>query len=199
MYVISSHTKIQVNLKNIAKWKKPVCKATYCMTVITWRSGKGKTVKTVNRSVIARALNRWITGEVFRAVCHILYDINGGDGYARRGIDQNHQVVSVCFKVWEAQVCYDPCISRWYSGKESSCQCRRRKRHGFDPWVGKILWRRKWQSIPVFLPGEFHEERSLVGYKESDTTEGLSSQRHTQSSSTGARHMSEEDHGWLQP
>ena len=36
------------------------------------------------------------------------------------------------------------------------------KRPGFDPWVGKILWRRKWQPTPVFLPGEFHGQRSLV-------------------------------------
>ena len=42
------------------------------------------------------------------------------------------------------------------SGKEPTCQCRRCKRHGFDPWVGKIPWRRAWQSIPVFLPGESH-------------------------------------------
>ena len=47
---------------------------------------------------------------------------------------------------------------------------------GFDPWVRKIPWRRKWQPTPVFLPGESHEWRSLVGYspwgcKESDTTE----------------------------
>ena len=46
------------------------------------------------------------------------------------------------------------------------------------PWVGKILWRRKWQPTPVLLPGKFHEQRSLVGYsplgcKESDTTERL--------------------------
>ena len=38
------------------------------------------------------------------------------------------------------------------SGKEPSCQCRRHKRWGFDPWVKKILWRRKWQPTPVFLP-----------------------------------------------
>ena len=49
---------------------------------------------------------------------------------------------------------------------------------GFDPWVGKILWRRKWQPTPVFLPGESHGRRSLVGYspwdgKELDTTERL--------------------------
>jgi len=38
------------------------------------------------------------------------------------------------------------------------------KRHGFDPWVGKILWRRAWQPTPVFLPEESHEQRSLAGY-----------------------------------
>ena len=41
---------------------------------------------------------------------------------------------------------------------------RRCKRCGFDPWVGKILWRRKWQPTPVFLPGESHGQRSLTGY-----------------------------------
>ena len=35
---------------------------------------------------------------------------------------------------------------------------------GFDPWVRKIPWRRKWQPTPVFLPGEFHGQRSLVSY-----------------------------------
>ena len=50
------------------------------------------------------------------------------------------------------------------SGKESACQCRRCKRCGFDPGVGKISWRRKWQPTPVFLPGESHGQRSLVGY-----------------------------------
>ena len=48
--------------------------------------------------------------------------------------------------------------------KESACQCRRCKRRGFDPWVGKIPWRRKWLPTPVFLPGELHGQRSLVGY-----------------------------------
>ena len=48
----------------------------------------------------------------------------------------------------------------------------------FNPWVGKIPWRRQWQHTPVFLPGKFHGLRSLVGYspwrcKESDTTEQL--------------------------
>ena len=68
-------------------------------------------------------------------------------------------------------------LPKWLSGKEAACQCRRYKRHGFDPWVGKIPWRRKWQPAPVFLPGEFHGQRSLAGCSpwgctESDTTEG---------------------------
>ena len=41
-------------------------------------------------------------------------------------------------------------------GKEPACQCRRRRRCGFDPWIGKILWRRAQQPTPVFLPGESH-------------------------------------------
>ena len=49
-------------------------------------------------------------------------------------------------------------------GKETACQCRRHKRLGFDPWVGKIPWRRKWQPTPVFLHGESHGQRSLAGY-----------------------------------
>ena len=37
-------------------------------------------------------------------------------------------------------------------------------RPGFDSWVGKIPWRRKWQSAPAFLPGKSHGWRSLIGY-----------------------------------
>ena len=36
---------------------------------------------------------------------------------------------------------------------------------GFDSWDGKIPWRNKWKPIPVFLPGEFHGQRSLMGYR----------------------------------
>ena len=67
------------------------------------------------------------------------------------------------------------------SGKESTCQCRKCSRHRVNPWVGKILWSRKWQPTPVFLLGKFHGQRSLVGYspwghKELDMTERLSMQ-----------------------
>ena len=52
-------------------------------------------------------------------------------------------------------------IYTWLSGKEPACQCRR---HGFNPWVGKIPWRRKWQPTPVFLSGKSHGQRSLMDY-----------------------------------
>ena len=80
---------------------------------------------------------------------------------------------------WQAAVHGIPKSQKWLSnsqGKEPACQCRRHKRHGFNPWIGKIPWRRAWQPTPVFLPGEANEQRSLVGCrpwgcKESDTTE----------------------------
>ena len=45
------------------------------------------------------------------------------------------------------------------------------RRHGFDPWVRKIPWRRAWQLTPVFLPAESHGQRSLVGYSPWGRTE----------------------------
>ena len=72
-------------------------------------------------------------------------------------------------------------LSRWLSGKESTCQCRI---CGWDPWVGKIPWRKKWQSTPVSLPGKSHGQRSLGGYspwdqKDLDTTERAHMCTHT--------------------
>ena len=76
-----------------------------------------------------------------------------------------------------------PC---WLSNKKkkqtnkqkTACLCRRRE---FDPWVGKIPWRKVWQPISVFLPVESHGQRSLVGYspwdhKALDMTEQLNNQ-----------------------
>ena len=64
----------------------------------------------------------------------------------------------------------------WWVRQQSVClQCERPR---FNPWVGKIPWRRKWQPTPVLLPRTFHGLRSLVGYspwgrRESDMTEQL--------------------------
>ena len=49
-------------------------------------------------------------------------------------------------------------------------------RHGFSPWTGKVPRRKAWEPTPVFLPGESHGQRSLIGYSpwghtESDLTE----------------------------
>ena len=60
----------------------------------------------------------------------------------------------------------------WLSDKETACHGRIPE---LDPWVGKIPWRREWQPTPVFVPGKFYGQRSLVdygpwGHKESDTT-----------------------------
>ena len=63
-------------------------------------------------------------------------------------------------------------------GSDIKSVCLQCRRPGFNPWVGKIPWRRKWQLTPVLLPGKFHGLRSLVGYspwghKELDMTEQL--------------------------
>ena len=60
-------------------------------------------------------------------------------------------------------------MARWYRICLPTRRCR------FDPWVRKTPWRRKWQPTPVFLPGQSHRQRSLVGYspwdgQESDVT-----------------------------
>ena len=78
-------------------------------------------------------------------------------------------------KLWVV-VCRLP---RWHSGKEFAYQCKRLRKHRFDPWVGKISQRRKWQPTPVFLCEESHGLRSLAGYspwgfEELDVTECLS-------------------------
>ena len=63
----------------------------------------------------------------------------------------------------------------WLSGKESACHYRRL---GFNPWIRKIPWRRRWQPTPVLLPEKCHGQRSLVGsspqgWKETYTTEAI--------------------------
>ena len=58
----------------------------------------------------------------------------------------NHEWIISCGNLRSAMA--------WLSGKESTCQCRR---CGFDPWLGKIPWRRTWQSTPVFLLGKSHD------------------------------------------
>ena len=77
-----------------------------------------------------------------------------------------HVESSSLTKIWTQL----PWWLRWYS------ICLQCGRPGFDSWVGKIPWRRKWQSTPALLAGKSHGQRSLIGYspwgrKELDTTE----------------------------
>ena len=63
-------------------------------------------------------------------------------------------------------------------GSDGKASCLQFRRPGFNPWVGKISWRRQWHPTPVLLLGKSHGRKSLVGYspwgcKESDTTEQL--------------------------
>ena len=81
--------------------------------------------------------------------------------------------VNICVCV---RVCVCIGLPRWYSGKESACQFRRYRRLGFQSWVGKIPWKRKWQPTPAFLSRKSHGQGSLAGCspwgrKESNTTE----------------------------
>ena len=55
-------------------------------------------------------------------------------------------------------------IKKGFPGGSEDKECLQCRRLVFDPWVGKISWRRKWHPTPVFLPGKFHEQRSLAGY-----------------------------------
>ena len=75
-------------------------------------------------------------------------------------------------------------VSDFPGGSDGKSVCLQCRRMGFDPWSGKIPWRRKRQPIPVFLSGKSHGQRSLVGYspwgrKESNTTERLHFLFHT--------------------
>ena len=69
-----------------------------------------------------------------------------------------------------------PGFGLWLKWQRICLQCRRLRRRRFDPWVGKVPWRRKRQPTPVFLLEKSHRRRSLAGYspwglKESDMTE----------------------------
>ena len=65
-------------------------------------------------------------------------------------------------------------------------QCRRPE---FDPWVGRIPWRREWQPTSVFLPGEFHGQRGLVGYRPWGRKESATMERPALPLSVHCRHI----------
>ena len=93
----------------------------------------------------------------------ILTDLPGKDGEATfRGRQSSLLFICLFYYMIHDLQCYVHFRLPWWLRRYSVClQCRR---PGFDPWVGKIPWRRRWQSTPVLLPGKSHGHRSLVGY-----------------------------------
>ena len=90
---------------------------------------------------------------------------------------QNHELIDFFFFnfyfVWKYSCFRLP----WFSeSKEPSCQCRKHRRRGFRPWVGKIPWRRKWHPT---LVGEALGQRSLAGYSPWDHEESATTERLT--------------------
>ena len=82
-------------------------------------------------------------------------------------------------------------LPRWLSRCSISLQCRRHRRCRFDPWVGKIPWRKIWQPTSLFLPGKFQGQKSLAGYspwgrKELDVTQQLNNNMMTWPTVTGS-------------
>ena len=72
----------------------------------------------------------------------------------------------------------------WLSDKESPCQCRRHKRHVFNPWVRKISWRRKWHSTPVSLAWE------ILGSEETGRLQSIGLESRTRLSLHAHTHVS---------
>ena len=79
--------------------------------------------------------------------------------------------------------------SQQLSAKESACQCRRCRIHGFSTWMGKIPCRRKWKPTLMFLPGKSHRQRSLAG----SSPWGRRSVKHNSAT------KQQQDHGYYQP
>ena len=77
----------------------------------------------------------------------------------------NHVLACISISFLFMSEWYHIGLSWWLNGKESACNAGDLGSiSGFNPWVRKIPWRRKWQPTPVFLPGKSHGQRSLEGY-----------------------------------
>ena len=94
-------------------------------------------------------------------VPHWLYELGKFLGSKMPWVFANILIGRKLLGFWVALTTHDLVYSSGASGKEPACQCRR---HGFDPWVGKILWRKKWLHTQGFLPGESHGQRRLMSY-----------------------------------
>ena len=90
--------------------------------------------------------NHTLSTSLTSACCKVLRSPNVSLGFPGGGVVKNRVKILL-----------------YHCGKESACQGRKCRRHRFDPWVGKIPWRREWLPTPVLLLGESHGKRSLGG------------------------------------
>ena len=136
-------------------------------------------------AVEAQSLNHWTSREVLKNHTFILREIFLYKVYVISIFKQNllFLVTETLFRQYiliRITCILDLLFSVWCGFPSGSVGkvCLQCGSPGFNPWAGKIPQRRKWQPTPAFLPGEFHGQRSLVGYsswgrKEWDTTEWL--------------------------
>ena len=118
------------------------------------------------QSNITSQINPELIGLTCDALLICLFLINSPSGFSVhhfQTLPQSCFLVSSALLSLEVKVCFPP-LTFQSSGKESTWQCRRPRRHRFNPWVRKILWRRAWQPTPVFLPGKSQGQRSLEAY-----------------------------------
>ena len=136
---------------------------------ICWQIGYGGWGKTQRSS--SEVLIGWSNNHQFLS-CERLREEQVWGGASHFWLLAEFEVWSLRFPGGSA------CHAGVWSLRFSGGICLQCGRPGFNPWVRKIPWRRKWQPTPVFMPRKFHGWRSLVGYrlwgcKESDTTEQL--------------------------
>ena len=113
-------------------------------------------IEPVSPALAVWSLNQWTTREVLKLSFESEECASGLGAQGpvmKEGVNESsHQWKKQSAKAREG-----------FPGEEPICQCRRWERHGFDPWVRKIPWRRAWQPPLVFLSGESHGQKSLEG------------------------------------
>ena len=97
----------------------------------------------------------------------MLYEISWvltvGSKKKKNTLENNVDILDLDYDLWVGSFCYGEWASQVALVVKNLPANKGDKRHGFKPWVGKIPWRRAWQPTPIFLPGEFHGQRSPGG------------------------------------
>ena len=117
----------------------------------------------------ATSLRRTQSGDGFSEPRSVVPDVQGPSSGCRPQTLSEGETRSLCQKRDFTNPLDALRASQRLNGKESTCQGSRRR---FDPWFGKIPWRRKWQPTPVCLLGKSHGQRSLVGSQKSQDMTG---------------------------